>query len=86
MSYSIIQDQEALNSALSLCKGNYQRNIVLGHEALSGATLRGKAKKYGGRYAESRRNLMRRLMAAGIGREQVGSHNKRVLVIGQQTS
>jgi hypothetical protein len=47
--------------ALELCKGSYQRNLVLGRETLGGSTLRGKAKSYMGRYDQSARNLISRL-------------------------
>jgi hypothetical protein len=82
MSYSEIRSKEALDKALSLCKGCYQRDLVLGREALSGATLRGKAYLYVMRYKESGRSLVQRLTSAGVGREEIQGHGKRVLVIG----
>lgn len=50
-----------LDSALKAAKGRYQQDVVLGVQALSGRDLRGKANRYGARYARSRRNLMSRL-------------------------
>jgi hypothetical protein len=83
MSYSEIKSEEALEKALSLAKGCYQRNLILGSEPLSGAGLRGKARHWSGRYAESRCNLMKRLRKAGVASERIGAHGKRILVIGE---
>lgn len=55
-----------LMKALKLCKGNYQRDIVKGNEALGGGTLTGKAKQYSGRYQQSVYNLLGRLDVNGI--------------------
>lgn len=80
--YSRIECKVKLDAALTLAKGCYQRAIILGTEALSGATLRGKAASYGAHYARSRRNLLRRLRDAGLAREERGLHGRRILVIG----
>lgn len=53
----------ALTIALSHARGSYQRDVVTGAARWSGADLRGKASRYSGRYAESRRNLLGRLEA-----------------------
>lgn len=83
MSYSFIKSQSELDKALSLCKGDYQRNLLLGYEAISGATLRGTAKNYSARYKTSANNLIARLKRSGIKiEEQIGHHNRRELVIG----
>ena len=83
MSYSEIKDQDTYQAALLLARGCYQRALLSGSEALSGATLRGRAKSYGARYAESRRNLLSRCRQAGLAiSERRGSHGKRILVIG----
>lgn len=83
MSYAIVTDQVAFERALLCARGCYQRNILRGVEALSGATLRGKAKSYAARYRESASNLLDRLTSAGIAwTETRGAHGKRVLVIG----
>lgn len=69
--------------AHAVARGTYQRSVIDGIEALSGATLKGKAAKYGGRYQHSRDMLILRLKRAGIPvGEMTGKHNKRVLVIG----
>ncbi len=81
--YAIIKDKRVLKKALALARGSYQRNILLGHESLSGATLRGKARDYSGRYKDSARSIMKRCQAAGLPvYEVVAEHNKRVVVIG----
>lgn len=81
--YAIINDQTTLDAALKLSRGCYQSAILLGREALSGATLRGKAKRYGDRYKASAKNIIRRCQANGLKvREEIGSHNKRIVVIG----
>lgn len=68
--------------ALACCRGEYQRNIVLGWENLSGSTLRGRASSYGAHYARSRRNLLRRLRSAGLHvSEMSGANNARILVV-----
>ena len=83
MSYAIHNDQSEVRKAIAACKGQYQQAVVMGYEALSGATLKGKAKTYGGKYADSRRSLLRNLTAAGVKwSEKIGDHNKRILVIG----
>ena len=83
MSYSEVHDEKVFHSALALCRGSYQRAILFGQHSLSGATLRGKAKRYGGRYAHSAATLMARLANAGLAvREERRAHGKRVVVIG----
>jgi hypothetical protein len=68
---------------MAVTRGSYQEGIVMGWESLSGATLRGKARRWSGRYAASRRALLARMTAAHIPwREARGSHGRRVLVIG----
>jgi hypothetical protein len=77
-----ILSAEALETALSLARGEYQRALVLGYESLSGSTLRGKASRYGARYAESRRNLLRRLEEAGLlVDERRAERGRRILVL-----
>ena len=83
MSYSMILDKSEQFNALLLARGVYQRNIILGIEALSGATLKGKARNWGAKYRDSRRNLLARMTAAGVRWSEIRStHGKRVLVIG----
>ena len=55
-------DPEIVRSHLiPLARGSYQLALLRGDEAWSGATLRGKASKYGGRYASSRAALLARI-------------------------
>lgn len=72
----------ALSLALRAARGCYQEAILRGSEALSGATLRGKASRYAGRYAASRRALLSRLGSVGVrATERRGPHGKRILVL-----
>lgn len=78
-----INNREAHAAALALARGGYQRSLINGHENLSGSTLKGKAKRYGWRYAKSRAALLARMTAAGVPwYEEIGAHNARILVIG----
>lgn len=84
MVHTKILCEEAFKQALALCKGKYQENLLRGTEALSGATLRGKAKNYWKHYKASRENLLARMTEAGIPwREERGRFGKRILVIGE---
>ncbi len=67
---------------LSVCRGKYQRALVLGQESLSGSSLRGKARSYAGRYAASRAAVLARLNAIGVAvTERRGQHGRRILVL-----
>lgn len=84
MGYSKILCDDAYKRALALCKGQYQENLIRGIEALSGATLQGRAKQYWARYRASRESLLARMTEAGISwREERGRFGKRILVIGK---
>jgi len=84
MSYSKILCEESFKRALALCRGAYQENLLIGIEALSGSTLRGKARQYGAHYKRSRENLLARMTQAGIPwHEERGPNGKRILVIGK---
>lgn len=54
------------SECLEFARGCYQRALLLGWEAWSGSTLKGKAKAFGGRYAASREGLVERLERAGF--------------------
>jgi len=73
--------QEATDEALKRCRGEYQRDIVLGRASLSGADLKGKAKDFGGRYAESRKTILGRLGGLPIIETKLAT-GKRVLLAG----
>lgn len=82
-SWTEIKDEKVLDKALAVCKGHYQRNVVLGHEPLSGSTLRGKAKEWSASYARSRRNLINRMLDSGITVGiRIAERGKKVLVLG----
>jgi hypothetical protein len=82
-SYAIINDTAVLDQALSLCRGSYQRDILLGRESLSGSTLKGKAKTYGGKYKASAASILRKCQQAGLAvREESGLRGKRLVVVG----
>lgn len=81
--WTLVLDEAALDAALNLARGSYQRDLLLGRESLSGSTLTGAAKSWGGRYAASRRGLLARMSEAGIAWcEARGPHGRRVLVLG----
>ena len=71
-----------MDKYLQLAKGAYQRAILLGTARLSGADLRGRARMYAGRYAKSRRNLLKRLERAGLPYHiEQRAHGRLVLVL-----
>ena len=73
---------EALDPALACCRGNYQRAIIRGRKAWSGADLQGGAKSWDGTYRKSRKNLLARLRAAGLDAWiDKGHHNKQILYV-----
>ena len=79
----IVLDKAAQAAALKLAKSDYQIGILTGRQCLSGADLKGKAKRFGLHYAKSRGAILSRVRAAGIAiREVIGAKNKRILVIG----
>jgi hypothetical protein len=55
-----------LDKALSLCKGRWQRAVILGWANYSCSDLKGVAKKYVGKYKRSRDNLISRMDGAGV--------------------
>lgn len=63
---STIISAEALEAALPLARGSYQRDLLRGRQRWSGSDLRGRAARYGAHYARSRRSLLRRLEAGGF--------------------
>jgi hypothetical protein len=78
-----ITTPDTLEHALRRAAGPYQENVLHGLDDWSGASLRGKARQYGGRYAESRRNLLHRLTAAGLQVMEVrlGAHGRRDMIV-----
>jgi hypothetical protein len=81
--WTVVYDDAAYERALRLARGSYQRDLLEGLEALSGSTLRGKAKEWGAAYARSRQGLLDRLRRAGVPvSEEHGKSGRRLLVIG----
>lgn len=82
--YSVVVDRAAFERALQLARGSYQRDLLHGRESLSGSTLRGLARRYGGRYKQSRDHLLSRMSGAEIPwcEVTVRRGGRRVLVIG----
>lgn len=75
--------KSARDAALALCKGQYQRDVILGHEPISGAGLKGKAREYSASYARSRRSIQIAMAEAGIPFNiGTGEHGCRFLVFG----
>lgn len=84
MAWSVIEDREELERALKCARGSYQRALLEGQENLSGSTLRGEARRWSSRYAESRHNLLDRMDREGVlWEERRGDHGRRILVIGK---
>ena len=82
-SYSRIEDHDAYTAAQALAKGDYQRRILSGAEAMSGSTIKGTARRYSSGYRRSREGLLSRMTAAGIKWTiETGPRGRRVLVIG----
>lgn len=79
--YTDISPEDRLSLA-TIARGCYQRALLDGCEAWSGATLRGRAKSYGYWYARSRANLITRIRAAGYtATYERRAHGRKVLVI-----
>jgi len=79
-----VVDAAAHTAALDLCQGKYQRDLLMGHENLSGSSLVGAVSRWGASYSQSRRSLLARMTAAGIlWSERRGSRRSRILVIGR---
>lgn len=66
LSLAYKQAHAEIDKALKLCRGCYQRDIVNGYARISGSDLKGKAKKYGIHYENSRNRLFARMYANEI--------------------
>lgn len=72
-------------TALAQARGCYQRNLLTGWQIWSGADLRGKARKFNGRYARSRDNLIERMTRAGLLCQFIyGGHGRKILTVRKQ--
>jgi len=80
-------NNEEWDIAYKLARGYYQRDLLEGRHNLAGSSLQGTAKRYSGRYARSRDNLLARLEANCIPwSEYRGKHGRRILVLGNRPS
>jgi hypothetical protein len=77
------EEAEVIEEALALCRGSYQRNLVMGQESWSGSSLQGKARNWGTSYFRSRKALLRRIEEAGIGYLTIEDRGKIVLEFGR---
>lgn len=76
---------EAIQKALSLCKGQYQEGIINGDYSISGSDLRGNAIKWSSGYCESRNNLLERLNEHDVPFIVAeGKHGRKFLVFGSK--
>jgi hypothetical protein len=76
------ENEYVFRRALQLAHGSYQKDVLDGLEALSGSTLKGKARDYTLQYAVSRRNLLKRLEANGVHvSERKNDRGARILVL-----
>lgn len=79
-----ITERRERDKALKLCRGSYQRDIILGRQNLSGSDLKGKAKKYGVHYARSKNSLLARLQAHQVEFAVCVVNRKNVLAFGER--
>jgi len=72
--------------ATAYTRGSYQLAILDGTEAISGSTLRGRARKWSSKYKDSAWTLLRRLRNAGFTVEIVkGKFNRHVVSVSRPT-
>lgn len=84
---TILAPEVQIDQLLQFAHGTYQRALLLGQARWSGADLRGRAARYGGRYAASRANLRARLEKFGYEVVEIrGDHNRRIVRIGSGTA
>lgn len=69
--------------AMSCTNGDYQIGLISGEESWSGSTLKGNAKKWGSRYAQTRKDLEKRMKDAGVKYSFQIIGRRRVLCIGE---
>jgi len=81
--YNEVNNKETLDKALKLCRksSTYQQSILLGIHAISGATLKGKAKKYSDRYKKSANSIIQKCQSNGLDvKIEIKKFNKKVVV------
>jgi hypothetical protein len=81
--YVRVASRASWEAALLLARGRYQHGLIYGRQCLSGADLKGRARRWARKYAQSRENLLVRIRKSGvvIGEEKA-DHGLRRLVIG----
>lgn len=78
-----VHDKSVQATALKLARGQYQRALLQGEEALSGSTLKGTARSWGASYARSRKSLLDQLTSNNVPwGVRVGDKGRRILVLG----
>lgn len=82
MTWTVFCSDTDRTTALKLAKGSYQKGLLLGYEAWSGSTLKGKAKEWAGSYGRSRDSLLSRLRRAGLELAFETVNRRKVLVVG----
>lgn len=82
--FSVVSCPEAYRIAKKHAKGSYQEDVIAGYEAMSGSTLKGKARReYSYKYAQSRKALLMRLEEDPriVVSTETGKGGRQVLVI-----
>lgn len=72
--------QQVIATAAATLRGNYAQNVVKGYQLWSGADIRGRAAKFGGKYRDQRTKASQALYAAGGKVIQI-DYNKRVTAV-----
>lgn len=80
--WSVSLDPSTFARAWKLARGQYQRDILGGMQAVSGSTLLGKAACYRASYKRSRDSLFARMRAAGVPFSIETRNGRNILVIG----
>ncbi len=83
---TLILDADALVIARQVARGSYQESLVEGRSRWSGADLSGAARKYLGRYADSRRALLAKCREAGLEARLVEGANGRLVAVLSSTA
>jgi len=77
-----IAPDTVMQKALSLCKSDYQREIIRGEACLSGRDRADKIKRFRCSWTKSRELLFQRLKENGIAVTKIKVGGKQVLVLG----
>jgi len=77
------KEKALYKEAMALTRGCYQRDLVVGQQSWSGASLAGEAKRWGKHYRNSRTALLDRLEDAEVAYLTKVKHGKIQLVFGE---